>query len=71
MSYTDTSPLWTAALKTEVGFVADASDGKFWMSYEDFLKYFTGINICHIYSGDLDDVFEDTLVCVVCGPCSH
>lgn len=46
--WSDKSPLWTPALAAEVGFEASDSDGTFWMSWEDFLKYFVRIVICRL-----------------------
>jgi hypothetical protein len=48
---TDKSSLWTDALKKEMNFEDNPGDGKFWMSFADFLKYFSGVNICHIFAG--------------------
>ena len=39
-NWSDSSPLWTTALKTEVNFVA-ANDGMFWMSFEDYYAMFS------------------------------
>jgi calpain-15 len=40
----DHSPLWTSALKAEVGHTI-ADDGSFWMSYKDFLKVFVSLSV--------------------------
>jgi len=39
----DKSDLWTTELKRIVGFVDDASDGSFWMSWKDLCFYFSRI----------------------------
>eukprot|EP00049_Salpingoeca_infusionum_P004408 m.78901 g.78901 ORF g.78901 m.78901 type:complete len:505 (+) comp12550_c0_seq5:1907-3421(+) len=49
-AWSDDAPQWTDALKAEVGFKADSSDGLFWMCFQDFLKYFTRVNICYTHS---------------------
>ncbi len=43
--YCDSSPLWTAALKKELGYEAE-DDGAFFMSWEHFVMWFGGIEIC-------------------------
>ena len=44
--WSDTSLKWTPRLKKAINPVLDDKDGTFWMSYEDFLKYFSSITIC-------------------------
>ena len=44
-AWSDSSELWTPALKAELGFTA-ADDGTFWICFEDLVKFFTGINVC-------------------------
>jgi calpain-15 len=46
--WSDNSPLWTDALKQELGWTAE-NDGTFWMSLEDFRKHFTSVTICRAY----------------------
>lgn len=47
--WSDESPLWTDALRAELGVAAEAvDDGAFWMSYEDFLKFFRSVNVCRL-----------------------
>jgi calpain-15 len=41
----DKSDCWTDEAKAEVNF-RDADDGTFWMSFDDFKKYFSRIQIC-------------------------
>eukprot|EP01012_Entosiphon_sulcatum_P043639 TRINITY_DN579_c0_g1_i1.p1 TRINITY_DN579_c0_g1~~TRINITY_DN579_c0_g1_i1.p1 ORF type:complete len:884 (-),score=172.09 TRINITY_DN579_c0_g1_i1:30-2681(-) len=49
--WSDNSELWTDAIRDELQFEA-ADDGLFWMSFEDFLKYFVNVTVCfnHIHS---------------------
>ena len=42
----DQSDCWTPELKEQVNLVADTEDGTFWMSFEDFKRYFTRVQIC-------------------------
>ncbi|EDQ86571.1 uncharacterized protein MONBRDRAFT_33774 [Monosiga brevicollis MX1] len=48
--WSDNSPLWTSDMLDEVKPTRNAKDGLFWMSLEDFLQYFSAINICHVCS---------------------
>ncbi len=43
--WSDSSELWTPALKEELNF-EQADDGIFWICFDDLLKHFSGINIC-------------------------
>ena len=47
----DKSPLWTEHFKREVSFLDNPGDGLFYMAYEDFVKYFSGINVCRPFAG--------------------
>lgn len=44
----DTSPLWNPRMREALKPTLTANDGTFWMSFEDFLKNFSGVNICHV-----------------------
>ena len=46
--WSDGSSKWTPALIKELAVAFDANDGKFWMSYDDFKKYFSGVSVCHL-----------------------
>lgn len=46
----DNSPLWTKRMRDALNPNLTANDGTFWMSFEDFLKNFSGVNICHVNS---------------------
>ena len=48
--WSDNSPLWTPEMVQAIRPVLDDNDGTFWMSFEDFLKYFSGVNICIVDS---------------------
>ena len=50
--WTDQSPLWTPEFKADVNYSNKPDDGLFWMAYEDFLKFFSGINVCRVYYGE-------------------
>jgi len=45
--YSDESPKWTEAMKKEVGWT-DEADGTFWMTIDDFMKYFNDL-VCIYY----------------------
>ncbi|KAK3578630.1 hypothetical protein CHS0354_002205 [Potamilus streckersoni] len=48
-SWSDGSPEWkkvSESQKKEMGLTFD-DNGEFWMSFEDFCKYFTSMDICH------------------------
>nr|CAD7198188.1 unnamed protein product [Timema douglasi] len=48
--WSDESPIWTPQLR-EILMPKGASDGVFWISFEDVLKYFDCIDICKVRSG--------------------
>ena len=48
--WSDKSPLWTDDMKAQIKPVLDENDGTFWISYEDFTKQFSGVNICRVDS---------------------
>jgi calpain-15 len=47
-AYSDASPLWTPALKTELGYEAE-EDGTFFMSWEDFVAWFGRYSLYLLY----------------------
>ena len=46
--WSDTSSKWTQEFKKEVG-LEPKEDGIFWMSYEDYLQFYTTTHICKIH----------------------
>lgn len=44
--WSDTSPLWTAEMQAEIEPLSQADDGTFWMSFDDLIKHFCGLNVC-------------------------
>eukprot|EP01091_Cochliopodium_minus_P012841 TRINITY_DN3997_c0_g1_i1.p1 TRINITY_DN3997_c0_g1~~TRINITY_DN3997_c0_g1_i1.p1 ORF type:complete len:524 (-),score=168.81 TRINITY_DN3997_c0_g1_i1:46-1617(-) len=44
--YSDGSKLWTESLKQQVHY-ENKGDGKFWMSFEDFIKYYDDVTIIY------------------------
>ncbi len=46
-AWSDTSGLWTDAIKKEVGDMVDANDGIFWMSFEDYTRAFMWTTILY------------------------
>lgn len=46
-NWSDESNLWTPELQHEVGF-QQADDGIFWMSFDDLINHFVGINVCMV-----------------------
>jgi hypothetical protein len=47
--WSDASSKWTPALIKELNVTFDSNDGRFWMSYDDFKRFFSGVSICHLY----------------------
>ena len=45
----DSSRKWTSELKKECGYDRAKNDGSFWMSYNDYLRYYLVAGICHLY----------------------
>jgi hypothetical protein len=68
--WSDKSPLWKQHphIQKEVKF-EDLDDGAFWMTFEDFSKYYTRVNVCdRTTSSDLSlDVNEDRGSCGIVG----
>ena len=46
--WSDGSRKWTSEFKATVG-LEEKEDGIFWMSYEDFIQFYTATHICHIH----------------------
>ena len=46
--WSDSSSLWTPEIKKKLGW-EDRDDGSFWMSFEDFKYYFSGVTICRVH----------------------
>ena len=46
--WSDESPQWTPALRECLG-LKNRDDGVFFMNYRDFCRYFSEVEICHIY----------------------
>jgi calpain-15 len=46
--WSDSSHLWSSQLKSELGWTQE-DDGIFFMSYEDFSKYFTDFQVCYYH----------------------
>ena len=58
--FSDDSPKWTESLKKAVGF-QKVNDGTFWMSFEDFIKYYNDIIILY-YKDDWVQSFNKVKV---------
>lgn len=39
------SPLWTPEIRKELNPMLEENDGTFWMSFNDFTKYFRSLNV--------------------------
>ena len=48
--WSDESYLWTSQLKQQLHY-ADDDDGVFYMTYNDFVKYFSDLQICYYHDG--------------------
>lgn len=46
--WSDKSELWTQDMIDAIQPVLDSEDGTFWMSFEDFVKYFRSLNVCRV-----------------------
>jgi calpain-15 len=49
-AWSDASELWTEEMKSIFKPSFDKFDGIFWMSFDDFLRYFDSINVCHQFA---------------------
>ena len=47
--WSDNDPDWTYELKQLVGFTGKKEDGIFFMAWEDFLKYYSDVQICYFH----------------------
>ena len=47
--WSDGSKKWTKELRKQCGNVENKDDGSFWMSFDDFYKYYLLAGICHLY----------------------
>lgn len=56
--WSDSSPLWTPALKRELGpqFSEFKDDGTFWMSFQDMVRHFMSINVCQVFDVELSSM---------------
>ena len=48
--WSDKSPLWTPELKEQLQ-VRDDDDGMFFISYDDYLRYYRSTTICKVNDG--------------------
>ena len=48
--WSDSSDVWNAQLRKELGMDGDVDDGEFYMSFKDFIKYFAVLGVCHLYA---------------------
>mmetsp|Transcript_6709 Transcript_6709/g.11909 ORF Transcript_6709/g.11909 Transcript_6709/m.11909 type:complete len:795 (-) Transcript_6709:1604-3988(-) len=51
-NWSDNSPLWTPKMREAIKPTLTANDGTFWMSFDDFIRSFSGVNICHVGNYD-------------------
>jgi hypothetical protein len=49
--WNDHDPNWTPYLKQELGFTGKVEDGIFFMEWEDFIKYYSDVQICYFHDG--------------------
>jgi calpain-15 len=48
-SWSDTDPQWTDALRKQLQMTSNPDDGVFCMTYNDFCKYFSDLQICYFH----------------------
>ena len=48
--WSDSSDVWNAQLRKELGMDGEVDDGEFYMSFKDFIKYFVVLGVCRLYS---------------------
>lgn len=51
-AWSDGSSEWTPSRIKELN-QTDEDDGKFWMTYEDFLRYFNQFAVCRLLTDDI------------------
>jgi hypothetical protein len=56
-AWSDDSKEWTPELIKELN-QTNEDDGKFWMTYQDFLKYFNQFAVCRLLTDDIGKVWE-------------
>lgn len=49
--WSDDDPDWTPELKQIVGFTGKKEDGIFFMPWEEFIKYYSDVQICYFHDG--------------------
>eukprot|EP01125_Pyxidicula_operculata_P018703 TRINITY_DN666_c0_g1_i1.p1 TRINITY_DN666_c0_g1~~TRINITY_DN666_c0_g1_i1.p1 ORF type:complete len:735 (+),score=183.88 TRINITY_DN666_c0_g1_i1:24-2228(+) len=54
--WSDKSREWTPELKYMLNH-KDANDGTFWMQYEDYIKHYTHIQVCRMYTDDVGEKY--------------
>lgn len=72
--WSDNSDMWSkhpmvkSSVRVFAGGVSKADDGSFWMSWEDFLKFFDNVDVCFIDRG-MNELFLDSHEHLgTCGP---
>lgn len=50
--WSNKSKLWTLEARNELNPSLEDNDGTFWMSYQDFMTFFKGLNICKVKNWD-------------------
>ena len=48
--WSDSSDIWNAQLRKELGMDGEVDDGEFYMSFKDFIKYFVVLGVCRLYA---------------------
>ena len=50
--WSDTSTKWSNELKDQLNFADDVGNSYYWLSYEDFIKFYGDVVICHYADGN-------------------